>query len=92
MTREEFSKRFRWDKVMWVMGFVNVAALLPQPIGIIQTHNASGVSIGMFALFIAVQVAVAIESFIKRSYGLMTSMIISALLSATTIGLVLCYR
>lgn len=92
MTREEFVRKFRWDKVMWVMGFVNIAALLPQPIGILQTHNASGVSIGMFALFILVQVSVAIESFIKRSYGLMTSMIVSTLLSATTIGLVLYFR
>lgn len=92
MTREEFVQRFRWNKVMWVMGFVNVLAILPQPISILQSHNASGVSIGMFVMFILVQISVAIESFIKRSYGLMTSMIVSALLSATTIGLVLYYR
>jgi uncharacterized protein with PQ loop repeat len=92
MTREEFSKRFRWNTVMWLIGFVNVVALLPQPLEIIKTHNASGVSVGMFALFIVVQGTVAIESFIKRSYGLMTSMVISVILSTTTIALVLYYR
>ncbi len=92
MTREEFAQRFRWDKVMWLMGLVNVLAILPQPISILRSQNASGVSIGMFVLFILVQVSVAVESFIKRSYGLMTSMIVSVLLSATTIGLILYYR
>ena len=92
MTREEFARRFRWNSVMWVMGFVNVVALLPQPIAILRTHNVSGVSVLMLVLFFFIQVSVAIESYIKRSYGLMTSMIISAVLSATTISLVFYYR
>ncbi|HEY9586164.1 MAG TPA: PQ-loop domain-containing transporter [Candidatus Paceibacterota bacterium] len=92
MTREQFARTFRWDKIMWVMGFVNVVALLPQPVAIVRTHNVSGISVGMFVLFILVQASVATESFIKRSYGLMCSMIVSVLLSMTTIGLVLYYR
>jgi uncharacterized protein with PQ loop repeat len=92
MTREEFLKRFKWDTVMWLVGFVNIVALIPQPMAIVRTQNVSGIAIEMFVLFAFVQTAVAIESFIKRSYGLMTSMIASAVLSVSTICLVLYYR
>ncbi len=92
MTREQFARECRWNTVMLVIGFVNVAAIVPQPLKIYQAHQAGGVSIMMFLLFIMVQAAVAIESFIKRSYGLMWSMVVSALLSVTTIGLALIYR
>lgn len=77
---------------MWAVGFVNVAALMPQPIAIIQTHQVSGISISMFVLFAFVQAVFAIEFFLKRSWGAMTSMIASLTLSLVTIGLVLWFQ
>lgn len=92
MTREEFAQLVHWGTVMWVMGFVNVVAMTPQPLKILKTKNAKSVSIAMFALFFFVQVSVALDAFIHRSGGLMWSMIVSAVLSLTTIALALRYR
>ncbi|MFZ3020208.1 MAG: PQ-loop domain-containing transporter [Minisyncoccia bacterium] len=92
MTREEFVRKFHWNKVMWVIGFVNIIALIPQPVQIALTHSSKDVSIWMFILFFFVQVTFTIEFFLKKSWGAMFSLGTSGVLSLITIALALRYR
>ena len=91
MTREEFIKRFQWNKVMWLIGFVNIIALIPQPVAIIRTGVVAGVAWQMFAIFAVVQAVFAIEFFLKKSWSGMVSMSISFCLSILTIVLYFMY-
>ena len=92
MTRDNFVQRFHWNKIMWLVGFVNVIALIPQPLKILKTHSVKDISISMFILFFIVQMAFTIEFFLKKSWGPMVSLATSGFLSLITVGLVLFYR
>ena len=92
MTREQFVQKFHWNTVMWVIGFVNVIALIPQPVQIVMTRSSRDVSIWMFVLFFFVQTAFTIEFFLKKSWGAMVSLGVAGVLSLITIGLALHYR
>ncbi|MEK7638883.1 MAG: PQ-loop domain-containing transporter [Patescibacteria group bacterium] len=92
MTREQFVKKFHWNAVMFAMSFANVAALVPQPLKIIQTHETAGISVIMFVMFAFIQGCFAIEFYIKKSWAPMCSLAISMLLSLLTIFLYFLYR
>jgi uncharacterized protein with PQ loop repeat len=86
--REEISKKLRWPFIIWLVGFVNVAAMLPQLYQIITTKNVAGLSVSMFVIYMVIQVAFSIEGYFKRNNMLMVCMGLSALVSASIIGLV----
>lgn len=92
MTREEFAKRFRWDTVVWLAGFANVVALLPQPFKILEVRDVSALSPTMFLIFLGVQVTFAVEGYIKKSYGMFFSMGVSAALSTWILYLIWYFR
>ncbi len=92
MTREEFAKRIHWPIIIWTMGIVNVSAMLPQLIRLIQTQVTEGLAIQMFIIYAAVQAAFAAEGYFKRSAVLMICMTLSAIISVTVIALIIAYR
>lgn len=92
MTREEFAKKIRWSKIIWLAGMANGFSLLPQFFAILTTKNVTGVSVPMFCIFFVVQSCFAFEGFLKRSNALMYSMLFSMVVTITIICSVLYYK
>ncbi len=92
MTREEFAKSIRWPYIIWSMGIINVCAMLPQLVKLIQTQVTEGLAIQMFIIYAAVQAAFAVEGYFKRSTVLLICMTLSAIISVTLIALIISYR
>lgn len=92
MTRDEFAEKIHWSVIIWVIGFINVTAMLPQLYQIIKTHNVQGLSISMFTIYLVVQVCMALEGYFKRIRMLQACLGLSACISASIIVLILCYR
>ena len=92
MTREEFATKIHWPFIIWTAGFVNVMAMIPQLINLIQTRSTEGLAIGMFVIYFIIQVAFALEGYFKRSKVLVICMSLSATVTMTVIGLVVYYR
>ena len=91
-SREEIAAMLRWDTVMWVVGMVNVTAMLPQLFNIWATRETAGLSLEMFGIYLGIQIVFAGEGFFKRSRALMVTMILSALVTTTLILSVLWIR
>ena len=90
--REEIAKKIRWPFIIWLIGFVNVAAMLPQLYQIMTTKNVAGLSLTMFAIYFLIQVAFSLEGYLKRNRMLMVCMGLSALVSVSIIALVMYLR
>ncbi len=91
MTRDEFTQKFRWHMVMWLVGVVNVIALIPQPLSMLRTGVVAGVTWQTYAIFALVQVVFGIEFYLKQSWGGVVSMALSFCLSMLTIMLYFAY-
>ena len=92
MTRDEFAKTIHWPIIIWTMGIINVGAMLPQLVRLIQTQVTEGLAIQMFVIYAGVQAAFAMEGYFKRSNVLLICMTLSAIISVTVIALILGYR
>lgn len=92
MTREELAKKIRWSFIIWFAGLINVGAMLPQLVKIIQTKNTEGLALEMFVIYLLVQVAFSLEGYFTRNKMLMVCLGLSALVSATIISLVFYLR
>lgn len=92
MTRDEFAAKIRWPFIIWLAGIVNVAAMLPQLYEIVKTWSVGGLSLSMFVIYFFVQVALSLQGFFKRDKMLMVCLGLSAIVSATIIGLVVYIR
>lgn len=92
MTREEVARKIHWEFIIWVFGFINVVAMLPQLIKIIQTKNVEGLSLEMFVTYFFIQVAFSFEGYFKRSKMFMVCLGLSSLISAATITLIFYLR
>lgn len=92
MKREDFAKKIRWSWIIWIAGIVNVSAMLPQLYRLIKTHETDGLSLGMFWIYFVIQVAFALEGYFKKNKMFMVCLGLSAVVSATIIGLVIYFR
>lgn len=92
MTRQEFAAKIHWPFIIWLAGFVNVLAMIPQLISLIRTRSTEGLAIGMFVIYFIIQVAFALEGYFKRSRVLVVCMSLSALVTLTVLALVIYYR
>lgn len=92
MTRDELARRIRWPRIIWAAGIVNVTAMLPQLVKIVETRDVHNLSVSMFGLYFGVQVAFALHGFFNRDRMLMVCLGVSALVSATIITLILVLR
>ena len=92
MTREHFAATIRWSWIIWIAGFTNVGAMLPQLWTILSTKKVEGVSVTMFIIYALIQIAFALEGFFKRNRALMVSMTLSAVVTASIVSLVFYYR
>jgi uncharacterized protein with PQ loop repeat len=87
-----FARMIHWQKIIWVFGFLNAAALLPQLIKLFQVRDTAGLSIWMFILFLFIQIAFSLEGFFKRNPVLLVCMSLSALETLVIIGRVMYLR
>ena len=92
MTREDVARKVHWPFIIWLAGLVNVGAMIPQLIKIIQTKNTDGLAIEMFAIYFLIQVAFSIEGYFTRNRMLMVRLGLSAIVSASIIVLVIYIR
>ena len=92
MTREEYANKIHWPYIIWSMGIINVCAMLPQLVKLVQTQVTEGLAIQMFVIYAAVQAAFAVEGYFKRSTVLLICMTLSAIISVTVIALIITYR
>jgi len=92
LTREEVTKKIRWDIIIWTAGLVNVGAMLPQLYQIIKTRNVDGLALEMFVIYFVLQVVFSLQGFFQRDKMLMVCLGLSAVVSAIIIGLVLYLR
>lgn len=92
MTREEFAKAIRWPIWIWLIGLVNVGAMLPQLIAILQTWSVENLSLGMYIIYLVVQVGFCLEGFFRRNRMMFWTMGLSASVSVIIITLILYIR
>jgi uncharacterized protein with PQ loop repeat len=92
MTREQVAKKIHWQLIIWLFGFVNVVAMLPQLWQLIATRKTEGISISMFAIYMAVQIAFSADGYFKRNKTLFVCLGLSAVLSAANIVTIIILR
>lgn len=91
MTREQFAKKIRWPVVMFWLGLLNPAALIPQAYSIVTTHVVAGISVPMFVLFMIIQLTFFMNGFFQRDKAVMVSMGASVLITTGIVFLTLYY-
>lgn len=92
MTREDIARKIRWNTIIWIVGFVNVGAMLPQLYQIIKTHEVQALSLQMFMIYFLIQVAFSLEGYFRRNAMLKWCLGLSALITFTVICLILRFR
>lgn len=92
MTREQVASVVRWPWIIWVIGFVNVTAMLPQLYQLVETQQTEGLSVGMFFIYGVIQIAFALDGYFKRNNVLLVCMTLSAMVTAITIGFFYYYQ
>ncbi len=92
MTREEFSKKFHWEKIIFLIGIVNALAVVPQLVQILKTHETKGLSIEMLFVFLFVQFGFTLHGYIMRDSALIYGIGLSALINIATIASALYFR
>jgi uncharacterized protein with PQ loop repeat len=92
MTREQFAQKIRWQFIVWLAGFVNVIAMLPQLVRLLTERKTDGISLQMFYIYLAIQVAFCFDGYFKRNKVFFVCMGLSALLTTTNIVTVIVLR
>lgn len=85
MTRDQFSQKIGWPKIIWILGLINVGTMLPQLVKIIKTQQTEGLALEFFALACFMQSAYGLQGFFTRDKMLMWTMALSALVTAAII-------
>ena len=92
MTREAFAVLIHWDAIIWLVGIVNVTAMLPQVHKLITTRSAEGQATAMYAIYLFIQISFSLEGFFRHNTMLMICMALSAIVSMLTLFLILFFR
>ncbi len=73
-TRERIAACLRWRYLKWVFGVMNTCAMLPQLVRLVMTRQTAGISITMFWIILAVQLAYSFDGFLTRNRMLMVTL------------------
>lgn len=92
MTREQVARKIHWQVIIWLFGFVNVGAMIPQLWELITTRKTEGISLSMFFIYMAVQIAFSLDGYFKRNKTLLVCLGLSAVLSAANIITIIILR
>ncbi len=92
MTRDEFAKKFHWEKIIFLIGIVNALAVVPQLIQILKTQETKGLSIEMLFVFLFVQIGFTTHGYIMRDKALLYCIGLSAVINTATIASALYFR
>ena len=80
--------------VAWIFGLgllINAIILWPQPIKILQTHNAENVSLLTFGFFFLMQMVAGLHGYFQKDKALMIGMFFSMIPSGLTSLLIIFY-
>ena len=92
MTREDVAKKIRWKYVIGLMGLVNVVAILPQVIKVLETHQTKDLSLIMFTTILAIQMAFSADGFFTRNRTLFLSNACAACCNASLLSVWVYFR
>lgn len=85
-------KLFSLNNRAWSASFFNVVAMFLQFWAIWSTRNSGGVSLGMMAIFLYVQITYAQVGYRDKSWALFWGMILSACFTVSVIVLTIVLR
>jgi hypothetical protein len=85
-------KFFSLDNRAWSASFVNILAMALQFWTLLTTRNVGGISLGMLAIFLYVQITFAQVGRRDKSWALFWGMAISAVITTTIILFVIYVR
>lgn len=88
MTREEFASTIKWHKVIFLIGCLNPAFMLPQLYQIWLTSDTRGVSLLTLIILIGIQSGFGAHGFFTRDRILLASNGAAATVTLTTTLLV----
>lgn len=92
MNREQIAQLIYWEWIIWGAGILNVSAMLPQLWKLVRDKKTEGLSLGMFWIYLGVQVAFSLEGYFKRNDMLFYCIGASALVSVVCIVLIIHLR
>ena len=78
MTREQVAEKIRWGKIIWLVGVVNPAFMLPQLWQIWATRLTEGISIPTLVILFLVQAGFSAHGYFLRSSALLISNLAAA--------------
>lgn len=90
--RERILNHRLWNLMMLGAGIANVLAFIPQIFIVYGEKKVEGVSVGMFCIFMYIQITFAIQGYLVRSRVQMISMFTSAAMSGSIIAGTIMYR
>lgn len=85
MTREEVAQKIHWSRIIWLAGWVNITAMLPQLYTLISTRSSAGLNLKMIWIYLGTQMCFSIHGFFQRDRILMITLGLSAVVSITTL-------
>ena len=92
MTREEIAKRIHWKYVIGLMGIVNVFAVFPQIIKVLETHQTKDLSLLWLMTILTIQGSFSADGFFTRNRTLFLSNACAGFFNATLICLSVYFR
>jgi uncharacterized protein with PQ loop repeat len=92
LTKTEFAKSINWPTIMWIVGFANVFAVLPQFFSVLYTKETEGLSISMLSIFLVVQIALSTDGYFRSDRMPMVCFGISSIINISTIVISLYFR
>lgn len=92
MTREEFSQKIQWQKVIWVVSIINPLMTVPQLWKIWQTHQTVGLSLVFLGILFFIQAGFSFHGFFTRDRFIMGSNGLAAAMTLLTILSALYFR
>ena len=92
MTREQIAEKIHWGKIIWLIGVVNPAFMLPQLWQIWATRLTEGISISTLVILFFIQAGFSAHEYFLRSSPLLISNFLAAGVTLVTAASIIFLR
>ncbi len=92
LSREQIADMIGWEHVFWVVGMINVGAMLPQIVRLIITEKSKDIAPTMIWVYLGTQIGFGLQGYFTRQPAQAWTMGISAAMSVLTLALIYKYR
>lgn len=92
MTREDVANMIGWSRIIWVIGFLNMGAMLPHLKKIAFMRETDGLSLQTLGVVLLIQVGFALHGFFTRDATLMLSNAFAASINLACVLLTISIR